>query len=183
MPLILSGSSGLSGNVGTTTKDMMYPGAVLQVVPVVKTDTWAISGVAARSWQSVTGLTASITPLSTTSKILVSCVMTISSQNTYNAMGGRITRNGTAIFVGDTAGSRQLGFFGTDDWYAAAANAQQQIIQFVDSPNSTSAQTYQLQLCNDRDTEGYCLNRSWGDGDGSQTFRCVSTLTLTEIKA
>lgn len=67
MPLVLSGSSGLSGNVGTTTKDMLPAGTVLQVVqgtagtPVTSNSTTYVP----------INLTASIVPFSASSQILV----------------------------------------------------------------------------------------------------------------
>jgi hypothetical protein len=96
-------------------------------------------------------------------------------------MGGRVTRNGSVVAVGDTAGSRASAFFGSDDWYAAAANQAQIYISFLDSPSTTSAVTYQLQLINDRDTETIYVNRGQSDGDGSQSFRNASSITVMEI--
>jgi len=156
-------------------------GAVLQVVSAIKTDTFSFS-VTARTWTSVTGLSASITPSSASNKVLVTAVVSISLTNTYNAVGGRVTRNGSAVAVGDTAGSRASAFFGSDDWLSAAAANQGQIyISFLDSPSTTSAVTYQLQLINDRDTETIYVNRSQGDNDNSQYFRNASSITVMEI--
>ena len=156
-------------------------GAVLQAVSTIKTDTFSFS-VTARTWTSVTGLSASITPSSASNKILVTAVVSISATNTYNAMGGRVTRNGSVVAVGDTAGSRASAFFGSDDWLSAASANQSQIyISFLDSPSTTSAVTYQLQLINDRDTETIYVNRPATDADGSQTFRNASTITVMEI--
>jgi hypothetical protein len=156
-------------------------GSVLQVVSAIKTDTFSFS-VTARTWTSVTGLSAAITPSSTSNKVLVTAVVSISATNTYNAMGGRITRNGSVVAVGDTAGSRASAFFGSDDWLSAAGANQGQIyISFLDSPSTTSATTYQLQLINDRDTETIYVNRGQYDGDTSQTFRNASSITVMEI--
>ena len=156
-------------------------GAVLQAVSTIKTDTFSFS-VTARTWTSVTGLSASITPSSASNKILVTAVVSISATNTYNAMGGRVTRNGSVVAVGDTSSSRQSAFFGSDDWLSAASANQSQIyISFLDSPSTTSAVTYQLQLINDRDTETIYVNRGAADADSSQTFRNASTITVMEI--
>lgn len=67
MPLILSGSAGLSGNVGTTTKEMLPAGSVLQVVQGV-----ASTPVTSNSTTYVPiNLSASLVPFSASSKILV----------------------------------------------------------------------------------------------------------------
>jgi hypothetical protein len=183
-PALISSLSGLSvantAITGRIAASQQPIGAALQVVSAIKTDTFSFS-VTARTWTSVTGLSASITPSSTSNKVLVTAVVSISATNTYNAMGGRVTRNGSAVAVGDTSSSRQSAFFGSDDWYAAAANQGQIYISFLDSPSTTSAVTYQLQLINDRDTETIYVNRGQGDGDSSQTFRNASSITVMEI--
>lgn len=157
-------------------------GTVLQVVTIAKTDTWASTAFSSRTWQDVTGVAATITPTSANSKILVNCLMMVGSQNTYNAVGARITRNGAVTLVGDAAGSRAQAFWGSDDWYAGTYNTQQIVITFVDTPASTSALTYQAQLLNDRqDSEVVLVNRTYSDGNSTQTYRGVSTITLMEI--
>lgn len=67
MPLILSGSAGLSGNVGTTTKEMLPAGSVLQVVQGI-----ASTPVTSNSTTYVSlNLSASLVPFSASSQILV----------------------------------------------------------------------------------------------------------------
>lgn len=189
MALVLDGNGTMTVGNGDITgitrgaieSTAIGTGASLQVVSTLKTDTFSITPVV-RTWFNVTGLSASITPSSSSNKVLVTAVVSISATNTYNAMGARITRNGTAVAIGDAAGSRQLAFFGSDDWLSAAyANSGQIYISFLDSPSTTSSVTYQLQMVNDRDTEAIYVNRSQYDGDGGQTFRNVSSITLMEI--
>jgi len=171
-------NTAIVGRIATAQQPI---GAVLQANSAIKTDTFSFS-VTARTWTSVTGLSAAITPSSTSNKVLVTAVVSISATNTYNAMGGRITRNGTAVAVGDTSSNRQSAFFGSDDWLSAAnANQAQIYISFLDSPSTTSAVTYQLQLINDRDTETIYVNRGQTDPDGSQAFRNASSITVMEI--
>jgi hypothetical protein len=185
LQLVSSNISVAGSNIvtnGRVVASAQPTGAVLQVVSAIKTDTFSFS-VTARTWTSVTGLSASITPSSTSNKVLVTAVVSISATNTYNAMGGRITRNGTAVAVGNTVGSsRQFAFFGSDDWLgAASANQGQIFISFLDSPSTTSSVTYQLQLINDRDTETIYVNSGAVDPDSSQEFRNASSITVMEI--
>jgi len=172
-------NTAIVGRIATAQQPI---GAVLQANSAIKTDTFSFS-VTARTWTSVTGLSAAITPSSTSNKVLVTAVVSISATNTYNAMGGRITRNGTAVAVGNTVGSsRQFAFFGSDDWLgAASANQGQIFISFLDSPSTTSSVTYQLQLINDRDTETIYVNSGAVDPDSSQEFRNASSITVMEI--
>ena len=87
--------------IGPTTQK------VLQVVSSTKTDTWSAS-VGVGSTTAVTGYTASITPSSTSSKVLVSLTAAMSHQNNA-ALHLRLTRGGTAIAgaTGDAASNRQ----------------------------------------------------------------------------
>nr|BAR18000.1 hypothetical protein [uncultured Mediterranean phage uvMED] len=188
-----SGSVGISQLSATGTKDSTTflrgdntfaeagGGKVLQVVQGVKTDTATLS-----SGFADTGITATITPSSTSSKILIMCQISCSAANS----GGstieaylRLLRNTTAISQGDTAGSRTLittgvgGARGSDD-------SDNGVIIFLDSPSTTSATTYKVQAT-DRDTGGgtFYLNRGSNDGDSSNKSRGTSNIVLMEIGA
>ncbi len=134
MPLILSGSSGLSGNVGTTTKEMMYAGAVLQVVE----GEFTTPGSTTSTSYVDTGVTLSITPLSTTSKILVTARMPMRLMGyTYGSV--RWLRNGTPVY--DPPTGYEFGITTT--------NADLRTVipyQFLDTPNTTSAVVYKAQI-------------------------------------
>ena len=69
-------------------------GGIIQVVQTVKTDPWSAGG-NATTFYAVTGLTATITPTSAASKILVQVMMTVSSG--YWEVQTRLTKNGSAI--------------------------------------------------------------------------------------
>jgi hypothetical protein len=123
-----------TGTVLTTTNPKT--GNVLQVVSTTKTDTTAFSG--SNTWWNISGVSASITPSSASNKVLVNCVLTFSGTSSYNAVGGRIVRDGNVVSVGDTSGSKTSAFFGSDDSFGYYSNTQQAIITFLDSPSSTS---------------------------------------------
>jgi len=179
-----SGSTLTLGGAGTTvqphasaTVSGFGGGKVLQVVQTAKIDTF--SGVANGTEMSVTGMSATITPTSSSSKIMVSAVLNYCAvATTYAAYFKRGT---TIIGVPATAGSRQLVTSGlglTGD----GNQIEQGVIEYLDSPATTSATTYQLFVNNDNTVNIY-INRSEFDHNDNRGKRCISTVTLTEIGA
>jgi hypothetical protein len=151
-------------------------GAILQVVSTTKTDTFTTSS---STFADITGLSATITPSSTSSKIYVS-VDLVSSQNTAStATHFRLVRNSTAIALGDAAGSRIRASSGS---YAANAAENAPVgISFVDSPSTTSSTVYKVQIASVINGAQSTINRSNNDADSINSGRFVSTITLMEV--
>ena len=156
-------------------------GKILQVVQGTKTDTASLG-----SGFADTGLTASITPASTSNKVLVMCQITATAQNS----GGstieaylRLLRGSTAISQGDSASSRTLVTTGIGGARGADDSGNGSII-FLDSPSTTSETTYKIQGA-DRDLGGgtFYLNRGVTDGDSSNKSRGTSNIILMEVSA
>jgi len=150
-------------------------GKVLQVVQTVKTDTSSIASTL--TWTDF-GLSAIITPSSTSSKVLAIASMSIGG--TPGGRGGvKIQRGSTDILLADTDGSRTRTSLGhriqdSSDHYS-------KVIVYLDSPSTTSATTYKIQgITNDVANTIY-LNRAGGNADSDTQFRGTSTLTLIEI--
>ena len=144
-------------------------GGILQVVSTTKTDTFQSS---ATSWTDVTGLEVSITPRSTSSKILVTASVAASPDNADNAgMSLKLVGGNASGYVGDAAGSRIQGVYGMFN-DTATANLYLQLLSFsfeyLDSPNSTSTQTYKIQMITDG-AGAASINRSTGDGQCCRT--------------
>jgi len=150
-------------------------GAIAQVVQVVKTDTASTS-----SSFADTGLSASITPSSSSSKVLVLCTLGgVSGANT--SFKGKLVRGSTDIFVGDSASNRpQASASGqTSNNY----NIQQLVMNFLDSPSTTSSTTYKAQFGSNGSVTVY-LNRTSRDNDGSaEDARSASSIILMEVLA
>jgi len=158
-------------------------GNVIQVVSVTKTDTYSESiapGVV--STNIVTGLTAAITPVSTSSKIRVEVSTSLSNSGEF-ASGGFVFRRGsTAIGIAATAGSRSVLSAGA----FARNNENQDMVSitqsFLDSPSTTSEITYGISLYNrDSTTETVLMNRMADDADSDERVRTVSTITVMEV--
>ena len=153
-------------------------GKVLQVVSTFKSDAYTTSP-NVPSYTDVTGLSVSITPLSTSSKILVMYNVAGESQSGVSAAFFRLVRGSTAIGQGDAAGSRTLGFGNT--YQGSASDTILQLAgSYLDSPATTSSTTYKIQV-----TCGGVLyiNRSQSDSNASFGMRVGSSITVMEIGA
>ena len=153
-------------------------GSVLQVVQTVKTDTFTS---AASSFTNITGLTATITPSTTSSKILVMASVVIGHTKDYFVML-RIARGGSAILQGDAAGVR-LQTLGMVYSYPALGPANEQTTwshQVVDSPASTSSLTYSVQTMQEGGATHY-VNRLMRDDNATYEPRSASSIILMEI--
>jgi hypothetical protein len=156
------------------------PGKILQVVQTFKNDVFSAS-VATGVVVDITGLSVSITPTSTSSKIMVFVDVSI-GQNSSGDNGNAIllTRNGTKVGFGVEEGSRTGVLAGT------RAQATEDIAtasgSFLDSPSSTSSLTYQVRIMHNRfDTQTVFVNRSRVDDNLDRRFRSGSSITLMEV--
>ena len=151
--LSLSGTVTSSGNLtlgGTLSvaRSNLPTGSVLQVVSVNDTTQYVFNSGSSNqtTYYNISGMVASITPISSSSKILLIANITAGqANNTYNAFF-RAQRNGTTIGVG-VAGSypgTATTAMRTSDGGEIGTN----MITYLDSPSSTSAVSYQIQICN-----------------------------------
>jgi hypothetical protein len=159
-------------------------GNVLQVVSTTKTDTFSATGT---NFVDITGLSASITPTSASSKILVQYYVSFgqSDPNANRGGGFRVTRNGTAVGIPNADGSRsRLGSYAISPLNYEGAGMTSQ--NFLDSPASTSALTYQVQLLfsSGGSFTGY-INRSGRYQNTTENNQgpYTSGITLMEIAA
>lgn len=157
----------------------MSSGSVLQVVQGLYKGATTVNS---NSYVSIP-VSATITPVSSTSKILVSAVVHCGMTGGNEGMHGRLYRNGNNIAgaVGDASGSRDQAWFHCGAHYSGyeqyAVSAT-----YLDSPESASALTYQLYV---RGIGGYPfnINTTEADADNEWTSRTVSSITLMEIAA
>ena len=154
-------------------------GKVLQVVSTTKTDTFSTTS---DSFVDVTGLTVSITPAATSSKVLV-----IASVGWTNVGGtghhfyGRLMRDSTVLHVGASPSSRVAASFGGNT--VNTGSTETSSINFLDSPSSTSALAYHIEARSQTSGQGVMVNRSQNDSDALPYNRTASTITAMEIGA
>jgi hypothetical protein len=166
-----SGATGLE--YGTVSSKL------IGVTQVVKTDTETFSGLST-TFSNITGLGITITPQSASSKFLLIPSVYISSAS--NPSQSRLARDGTALFIGDAASSRKRV---SGQYFGAGGNIEgfHHCYQFLDSPNTTSSITYNLQISIGGGATHY-VNRTSRDYDAaSEDARCASSFIIMEIGA
>jgi hypothetical protein len=158
-------------------------GKILQVVSAVKNDTFSAS-VASGGYTAVTGLSATITPSSTSSKVVIVC-MANGTTSTVTRLTIGFDRNGTILGDYDSPGSR-TGVFAQNSGDEGAPNYPISSVTtvFTDSPASTSALTYQANFYNlSGSTKTAYINRGIADDNFSYTVRALSSVLLLEVSA
>ena len=161
-----------SGTANPTWGANAPTGAVVNVLSTSKTDTQTLS---ANSWADISNLSVSITPKSTSNKILIFGVVYIGQDSGGDVMT-RIVRDSTAIGIGDASSSRQRATTGGSP--RQVYEMQSHPFNFLDSPSTTSSTTYKIQY--------YCgdvayVNRTENDADNANAERTISTITVMEI--
>ena len=152
---------------------------VKQTVQTVKTDTFSAS--VAQGGISGAAISASVTPGSSDSRVLVIASLTISAQAQDLMSFATLYRDGSPVFQGDAASTRQR--VSTIAWQMDNTASSVSIV-FLDSPATTSSVTYDVRLSHGASaTRSVYLNRSFTDSDSNVYGRGVSSLTLLEVPA
>ena len=154
-------------------------GAVGQIVSVSKTDSFNTSST---SYADITGFTASITPQSTSSKILViSNWMWGSSASPYPKF--ILLRGSTSINIGDSdTGATQVSVANNTDPGGDEGNIQQEQLShhYLDSPSSASSVTYKWQTKSFNSGRTIYVGRTADVSDGNRAT-APSNITLIEL--
>lgn len=157
-------------------------GKILQIVSSKFTSPVTVTTGTSNSFADST-ITASITPSSTSSKILVFfnvSVATLTSGDNRPRL--RLQRNSTAIGVGTSVGSRIAATAGVirdnaDDYEPLTVP-----MLWYDSPASTSELTYKIAAAtNGASAETVYFNRSKSDTNNNDNVRSVTQVILMEI--
>jgi hypothetical protein len=192
MPVTINGS-GLASGITSVPNLQSFPagpglaavnmptGSIIQVVSVTLNTTYSASVATGAYSGDVTGLTPSITPQFSSSKILIMVNLTGGTNGgIYNFA---LYKNGSQLnaAIGAPASSRLLitssaGSGGTGSEESASFN-------YLDSPATTSAVTYSVRLGHDTgSTQTLYINRSNDDANAGYANRGASTITLMEIR-
>ncbi|QOI68963.1 hypothetical protein Lederberg_70 [Pelagibacter phage Lederberg EXVC029P] len=129
------------------------------------------------TYADVTNVSVSITPSSTSSKILVYYFVGQVSGISSGLARFRLVRGSTAIAIGDAAGNRTQS---TSISYAAANYSQTTSGCFLDSPATSSATTYKLQAAKNSGTD-IKIGRSVSDSDGASMDRTPTVIIVAEV--
>lgn len=150
-------------------------GCILQVVQEVQTN--VLNNLQSTSFADLSGLTATITPSSTSNKILVTVSMCGGSNSNSSV---RVVRDGTPIAL-NTTGSPNNRRQGLADFYGSSStNGVSVNFTYLDSPASVASLTYKMQYAV-YGSSTFCLNSTYLDADAVYVTRGISTITLMEI--
>ena len=178
-----SGQAIITDASGTLSFGDAGGGKVLQVVSTLKDDMFTTSST---SFTQVTGLSASITPSATSSKVLV-IVSATGYFATNNSKVGFISvfKGGSNLIVPDTPQNRTPTFeggYGRDDTNHSF-NMSSFHFTILDSPNTTSSTTYDVRVLNVYSGNTFYINRAENNENTSARPQGVSSIILMEIGA
>jgi hypothetical protein len=158
---------------------------ISQVISTTKTDTFTTSstisasgGALVNTGAAVTGLTATITPRSSSNKVLVRVSMYGIGTASVGQMMALLYRGSTVIGNGTTTSARP-GIIGRATYVAVNEIDSSVSFEYLDSPATTSATIYSVNVGSD--TGAVYVNRTATDGDNALGARLSSTITVMEI--
>jgi hypothetical protein len=195
MAITISGSGITSANIADGTivnadiksdaaiaaSKLTGTGKVLQVVSDTKTDTASGSNNNA-TFAALSGLSASITPSSTSSKILI--IVQLSTGTSAKSTQVRLRRNSSQISLatGDDGGSQTRITTAQTAWGVDDDDVGSIHISFLDSPSSTDSTTYDLEI-SARSSGSWYVNMAGDDQSAANRSRAMSSIVLMEIGA
>ena len=146
-----------SGDAGGLTWAAAGGGKIGQVLHAVKTDRTSITSTTTNAYAAITGLTQAITPVATSSKVLVTAYVSWNLDSGNGTMHFGIFRDSTQIGMGvDSGGTSRnpstVSFRGVgattstggSSWYTYGMISQ--AFHFLDSPSTTSSTTYSIKV-------------------------------------
>ena len=174
MGITIDGAGTITGlDADGISAQPVFPGQVLQVVSTTKTDAFSAS-LTSNARANVTGLDVSITPTSTSSKILIFVAVT-GHNGSESGCAFTVQRNSTDILVPSAGTGEQVtGIgFGLSSDSAPMSNS----VNGFDEPNTTSSVTYSVTVLNFS-----VLTRTiYVNTSPSPRARGISTITAMEI--
>ena len=163
------------GTVGTTAG---------QVIQVVHTNYTSTTSSTSATPADVSGFSATITPASASNNILIFVSVCFGgNDDAYPYV--LLKRGATSIGIGTTGTGNQINTFlsGTITSTGGSVNVfRQHAKSFLDTPSSTSALTYQIQLAQPYGAAAGYINRPHTIPDTTYVQFPTSTITLMEIK-
>ena len=189
MAITINGTGSITGLTagglpdGSVTADDLASsitfGKILQVVSVTKTDKATLSG-STYTWTDIPGMSASITPSSSSNKIFIQVMLNHGLDSSPGDAAFKLLRGSTDIAIGDADGSARRSTVGSQ--LRDFAEMQNSHISFLDSPATTSATTYKIQWIINSGI--FRLNSEGSSNNANTSYdRGISTITLFEVAA
>ena len=168
-------STGGVERMAITNSGVSATGHILQVIQTLKSDEFSFTTTGVSTFVALTGLTVTITPQSASNKILVSGFVSFNMANaSQNAL--RLKRDSTVIGSGTESNAVQalaVGTSNTDRYHPYP-------FEILDSPNTTSAITYSLEMAK---SQSGTLRINRRDTSSSSGFSASSAITVMEVAA
>ena len=157
-------------------------GGIIQTIQTVKTDHFSQSSISTGVYTNDV-MTLSITPASTSNKVLITANLQVASSLTQPTIGAVIVRDSTIVdgYRGPAAGSRAR--MGSTIAAPHQSNTMNLLVNYLDAPSTTSAITYRIRLVSlyGESSSTIYLNNSGSDPDEAYGMRCSSQLILQEV--
>ena len=192
MPIAINGSGTLTGistgGISDTKAVAIAAQPVGSIIQVQNTTVTDISTVSCNSSFEDTSITCSITPSSSSSKILINLTVTgegnAADQRRFTHRIKKVISGGATSYIQGATVSNRVSLLGstgdlTNDSTTSASSFS--VTNLMDAPSTTSAVTYTLQITYQSGSGGgtYYINRNASDGSGSPRF--LSWITLMEV--
>jgi len=175
MATVIRGSDNFDSSVGKSN-----------VVQTHITDT-STQAIGADSNVAVTGLTASITPKSASSRIMIDVRWSGEFSGPDHSYSMTLTRNGSFIGIAEPDGDRTRAMTMIPTSYHAdnqASTPTTVSFCYLDSPNTTSTAVYAARIHNAASSNQTVYNnRSVTDSNSPSYERLTSSITLTEVQS
>ena len=188
MPVSINGNTGVITGLAALPDSAMASGSIIQVVQAVKTDTFSLTSSSTNQRIDITGLTVDITPSSASNKILVDYRVNAHAPNGAYRVMIHLMRGSSDIYIGDQDSGqnnqiRCSNHLITGNDGVGGARSTDLNGQFLDSPSTTSATTYKLQLHARTSGNTYYINRGSYSSNDAYVGRQPSHITVMEVGA
>jgi len=169
----------------TVSQVLVYNGTAFVAVgpPQIKSTTLLTTFTStSATFTGITGLTVSITPQSTSSKVLVIAQIAFGMSIASGYGHFKLSGGNSGNYIGDSPGSRIAAVFGG----YASADQQESVnmgtIVFLDSPATTSSTTYGVSV-RTASAGSVHINRAGADSNDNSKTRGASSITVFEVLA
>ena len=168
-------------NASSVASSQLPAGSVLQVVQTVKTDTYSTNST---TFQDVPGLSVSITPLSSTSRVLIFANVYTGTASVGQGVQTQVRRGNTNLIASSSPGNRtpSIGQQEAGGLSFAQYWGMQATWIFQDSPATTSLTTYKIVIRTNTGAGNVYVNRNDYSIDQAESGIGTSQLIVMEIK-
>lgn len=157
--------------------DRSQSSTVVAVKTATKTDIQSTA--AAQTWTEISSFSITYTPTRSTNKIRLQAMVNVGFNSAINATLLRFTRDGVAIGIPTTVGSRTscggMAYDANDDV------AQTITLDYTDEPADAVQHVWKVEMFANQVGGTSHINRGHDNADAAYIPRLISTLTLTEF--